>query len=366
MSFGCAAAPLDEAQKAGRDPASFNHAKQDYFHDVDNGLPFSPEEVQGRNMWLLWTGGNDKFWDRVTVDSLGTFDLLKIVTSHPSQTYCNGPCDRDSRWRWLGVINEPCFEKATGPDQQRFGLWLDTRRNDCPADPFEDEKAFPGVKIGARGTTFADGTTLPVGSYYGYPTGIVGLRLFPNPEFDQAAKDNWDPERYYTDENYYKNPNLVRPYRVGMTCAFCHMGPNPIHPPADPAHPQWADLNSTVGAQYLWMDRIFVYSANQKDFLYQLVQSYPPGAMDTSLVSTDYINNPRTMNAIYNLGPRLNLSRHWGKETLRGRRTEQQAAPEFLRRTGHILVAARSQGRIGFGRRAWRVESRLPEYRRLQ
>ena len=45
-----------------------------------------------------------------------TFDLLKIVTSHPSQTYCNGQrCDRDSRWRWLGAVNEPCFEKPTAP-----------------------------------------------------------------------------------------------------------------------------------------------------------------------------------------------------------------------------------------------------------
>ena len=39
--------------------------------------------------------------------------------------------------------------------------------------------------------------------------------------------------------------------------------------------------------------------------MYQLVHTYRPGAMDTSLVSTDSINNPRTMNAIYNLGARL-------------------------------------------------------------
>ena len=36
------------------------------------------------------------------------------------------------------------------------------------------------MKIGARGKT------VPVGSYYGYATGIVGLRLFPNPDFDEA------------------------------------------------------------------------------------------------------------------------------------------------------------------------------------
>lgn len=313
------AAPVDEAQRAKRDPASFPQAKEDYFKDMDNGVPLSEQEVQGRNMWLVWTGGNDRFWDTVTKDSLATFDLLKIITSHPSQTYCNGrKCDRDTRWSWLGAVNEPCFDKPTGPDPQRFGLWLDVRRKDCPEDPFEKEASYPGVQIGARGKTFTDGTKLPVGSYYGYATGIVGLRLFPNPDFDQAAKNKWDAERYFTDANYYKDPKLIKPYRVGMACGFCHIGPSPIHPPADPSNPQWSNLNSTVGAQYLWMDRVFVYGADKKEFVYQLVHSYPPGTMDTSLVSTDYINNPRTMNAIYLLGARLAQGKLWGKETLQG------------------------------------------------
>jgi hypothetical protein len=322
------AGPPDEAQQAGRTVASFPQAKEDYFRDMDNGAAMSAEEVLGRNMWLVWTGGNDRFWDRITKDSLATFDLLKIVTSHPSQNYCDGkPCNRDSRWRWMGAINEPCFDKPTAPDPQHFGLWLDVRRKDCPQDPFENEQAYPGVKIGARGTTFSDGSTMPVGSYFGDPTGIVGLRLFPNPKFDQAAKDNWDAEKYYTDENYYKNPALIKPYRVGMACGFCHVGPSPVHPPADPSSPQWSNLNSTVGAQYLWMDRVFVYSANKQEFLYQLVNSYPPGTMDTSLVSTDYINNPRTMNAIYNLKERVDQAHRWGKETLKGGELNNRQLP---------------------------------------
>ena len=190
---GIRAAPViivDEAQRAGRDAASFPQATEDYFHDMDNGVALQQEEVQGRNMWLVWTGGNDRLWDKITGNSFGTFDLLKIVTSHPSQAYCDGKrCDRDSRWEWLGALNEPCFEKSTAPDPKRFGLWLDVRSKDCPADPFENETTYPGVTIGARGKTFSDGSALPVGSYFGYPTGIVGLRLFPNPDFDQAAKD---------------------------------------------------------------------------------------------------------------------------------------------------------------------------------
>jgi hypothetical protein len=322
------AVPVDEAQRAKRDVSSFPQAREDYFRDMDDAAPMSAEEVQGRNMWLVWTGGNDRFWDRVTRNSLATFDLLKIVTSHPSQTYCDGKqCDRDTRWRWMGAINEPCFEKAKAPDPQRFNLWLDARSKDCPSDPFENEQAYPGVKIGARGTTFSDGSKMPVGSYFGYPSGVVGLRLFPNPDFDQAAKNKWDAEKYYTDPNYYKDPGLIKPYRVGMACGFCHVGPSPTHPPADPSNPQWSNLNSTVGAQYLWMDRVFVYGADNKNFLYQLMHSYPPGTMDTSLVSTDYINNPRTMNAIYLLGARVKQGHIWGKETLKGGELNNKQLP---------------------------------------
>src|SRR5690606_12343050 len=42
----------------------------------------------------------------------------------------------------------------------------------------------------------------------------------------------------------------------------------------------------------------------------------PPGALDTSLISTDYMNNPRTMNAVYEVLPRLGPANAWGTEQL--------------------------------------------------
>ena len=208
------------------------------------------------------------------------------------------------------MVNEPCFEKATGPDPERFGLWLDQRRADCPPDPFANEDKYPGIEIGARGGN------MPVGSYYGEPTGVVGLRLFPNPAFDAEAQRNWDPVRYYEDPDYYLSKDLVRPYRVGMSCGFCHVGPSPINPPADPENPAWENLNSTVGAQYFWFDRIFAWDADPRSYMFQLIHAYRPGTLDTSLVSSDYIVNPRTMNAVYSLGARLEVAKRWGKETL--------------------------------------------------
>lgn len=316
-------AVVDEARRAGRDAASLSGADEDYYRDMDGGVPLTHDQVVGRNNWVVWTMGNDRLWDVLTDKSVGTFDLLKTVSSHPA---LKGR--RDNRWSYFGLVNEPCFEKATGPDPDRFNLWLDKRKTGpgCPPDPFENEQKYPGVAIGARGKTAG----LPAGSYYGWGTGIVGLRLFPNPAFDEAARKAWDADKYYTDPKYYSRKGLVRPYRIGMSCGFCHVGPNPVHPPADPENPEWADLSSNVGAQYFWIDRIFAWEADETSFPYQLFHTSRPGALDTSLVSTDYINNPRTMNAVYSLGARLAQGKRWGKESLAGGELDNKQFNEYF------------------------------------
>jgi cytochrome c5 len=301
-------AVLDEAMITGRAAESIPAATEDYFRDMDRGVQLTTNEVKGRNTWIVWTGGNDRFWDYMASHSYGALDFLKTLSSHPSIKHFS----RDNRWQDLGLVNEPCFTKATGPRPDRYGLWLDKRREDCPPDPFENEQKYPGIKIGARGKN------MPVGSYYGYASGIVGLRLFPNPDFDEAAAKQWNPELFYTDPNYYLRKDLIRPYRVGMSCGFCHVGPSPVNPPVDPENPTWATLNSNPGAQYFWVDRIFYWSRDESNFIYQLFHTSLPGTLDTSLVSTDYINNPRTMNAVYSVFPRLGPAARWGQEKLTG------------------------------------------------
>ncbi|MGZ8454219.1 MAG: hypothetical protein ACXWZE_19205 [Candidatus Binatia bacterium] len=298
----------DEALLAGREAKSFPAADEDYFKAMDGAVALTGEEVKGRNNWIVWSGGNDRFWDHLISKSFGVVDLLKIISSHPKVPHLT----RDKRWEYLGVINEPCFEKPKGPNADRFGLWLDNRSKDCPADPFENEQKYPGVKIGARGKN------LPVGSYYGYATGVLGLRLFPNPAFDEAAAKKWDAERFYTDAKYYNDKNLVRPYRVGMSCGFCHVGPSPVKPPEDPENPKWENINSNPGSQYFWVDRVLFWEKDSANFVYQLIHTSLPGTLDTSFVSTDYINNPRTMNAVYNVGARLKIAERWGEEKLAG------------------------------------------------
>lgn len=319
----------DEAACVGRDASSLPAADEDYFKDMDNGeskdaalvqtrlSPYIPgitqdqavdSYVKGRNNWIVWTAGNDTLWDELSRASVGNLDFIKTLSSHPQLKQYS----RDNRWSYFGLVNEPCFGKATGPRQDRYGLWLDVRDPDCQADPFENAEKYPGVEIGARGKN------IPAGSYYGYATGVVGLRLLPNPNFDEEAEKNWDAEAYYNDKSYYQNKDLIKPYRVGMSCGFCHVGPNPSNPPQDPENPTWANLNSNPGAQYFWIDRIFMWGADTSNFAYQLFHTSRPGALDTSFVSSDYINNPRTMNAIYNLGARMALTQKFGKEKLAG------------------------------------------------
>jgi hypothetical protein len=312
---------LDEAKRAGVTTTHFKAADEDYFHDMDGGLSLTPEQIRGRNTWIIWTGGNDKFWDRISTDSFGTLDFLRTLSSHPSMHY-----GRHNRWEYLGLVNEPCFAEAKGPDPNRYGLWLDVRDPSCPPDPFADAAKYPGVKIGARGTT------VPVASYYGEPTGIVGLRLFPNPDFDEKARRNWDAERYYNDPKYYESRDLVKPYRVGMSCGFCHVGPNPVKPPAEPENPKWENLSSNVGAQYFWVDRIFDWKGDQDrgSFFFQLFHTSRPGSLDTSLVSTDNINNPRTMNAVYYLGPRMALAKKLHRETIAGGGLDNRQFNDFV------------------------------------
>lgn len=296
----------DEAQRAGRDAASFPQADEDWFHRMDGGIALSPEAIQGRNTWLVWTGGNEAMWDHLANNSFGAFDLLKTLSSHPDL-----PARRGNRAEYLGVWNEPGFVEATGPDPQRHGLWLDQRLGDW-RDPFEDAEAFPGVAAG---------------SFYGEPSGIVGLRLFPNPAFDAAAAERWDPQRFYTDPDYYLDRRLVRPYRVGMACAFCHVGPSPTNPPPDPENPGWEHLSGYVGAQYLRNGRVFFYQPDPSNFVSQYFSAPEPGTSDTSLIATDNIFNPRTMNAIYEVGPRLAAAERWGRERLAGGALDNRQLP---------------------------------------
>src|SRR5689334_19675090 len=56
--LGCGRTPTpghvqDEAMAAGRVAESFPAAGEDYFHDMDGGIALTPDEIKGRNTWLV-------------------------------------------------------------------------------------------------------------------------------------------------------------------------------------------------------------------------------------------------------------------------------------------------------------------------
>ncbi len=117
-------------------------------------------------------------------------------------------------------------------------------------------------------------------------------------------------------------------------------GPNPINPPKNVEEPAFAELTSNPGAQYYWVDRIFFWNTGPRkqpgvpaksegNFLFQLFHTNPPGSLDTSLVSTDYMNNPRTMNAVYEVRARVGIAAKIGWEQLKGGETDNRQFQDY-------------------------------------
>ncbi len=258
----------DEAKLAGQSTADFPQITADVFQQMDGGIPLSPEEIMGRNTWNLWSGGNQHFWNRVAQDSYGLMDLLKTLD--------NRKYPRGERFKTAGLINEPGFRAATKADE--FGLWLDEQVEPEPAGIDEN--------------------------VYGKPSGVLGFRLFPNPEFDETARKKWDGNRFVSDPTYYNDNKLVRPYRVGVSCGACHIAPHPNKPPADPENPRWENLASAIGNQYIREGKVFASNVEKGGFFYEMIAAQPPGTSDTSRIATDHINNPNAINAIFLLGER--------------------------------------------------------------
>lgn len=280
----------------GRKPSDFPELALDVFKPMDSGIDLSPDEIKGRNTWNLWCGGNEQFWDRVAKEGLGLFDLLKTIDSRR----------RDSRFKDLGLINQPGFKQATKPDQH--GLWIDEAVE--PEPPEIDQKV------------------------YGRPTGVLGFRIFDNPEFDsEAARNAWDPVKYDTDPAYATQKGLVRPYRVGVSCGSCHIAFHPTRPPADVNNPKWENLASAIGNQYIAEGRVFAPNVKEGGFFYEMLRTQPRGTSDTSRIATDHINNPNAINAIFELGERMRIQR---EEEMAG---ETLLIPEATAKmkTAHIL-----------------------------
>jgi hypothetical protein len=286
----------------------------DYWHDAKNKN--AAAQRLGRDTWIHWTWGNQKFLRRVAVTAGSqripvSVDFFRILDSR----------NRANRFRDLGLINEP---NTGGTDRDilaKYGLYLDAVR----PDPYG---YYPG---GAKYAPTYPGTDEKVDTrHYGRPSGVVGLRLFDNPKFD---KNKWDVN------TYFKNPAKVEPpFLVGFSCAFCHIAFDPNNPPKDPAAPRWDNLAANLGNQYFREGEIFLGGGRvilgdqhpdplapndpyrsrgllEGDFLFQYAATQQPGTSETSRISYDFMNNPNTINPLMSLKLRAPLA---GNETTPG------------------------------------------------
>jgi hypothetical protein len=289
----------------------------------------------GRDTWIHWTWGNQKVIRRAAVIAGNlpvpvSVDPFRLLDSRK----------RSTRFRDLGLINEPnCRTNLDTRDT--YGLYLDKYLGDKYGYyPAKYDLKTGNSESGYTGDSkkfepaYWDSTRQVDTRHYGYPSGIIGLRLFKNPLFTKEAEAKWDVVEYF------KNPGKMEPpYLVGFSCGFCHVAFNPNNPPADPENPKWENLAANIGNQYLREGEMFLgkgriifgdknpdpmapgdpYRASgltEKDFLYHYAVTQQPGTSETSRFSYDFINNPNTMTPIFSIGsrPKFAETTPWGKK----------------------------------------------------
>ncbi len=285
-------------QEPASRPAEYDRSKlpDSFKYYGPKGLWYQWTEGQklGRNTWFFYTGGNQKFY-RILSRFGGaggvSIDFFRLFASTP-----------EVRFREIGLVNEPNFQ---GKEVDEYGFIVDHWKGDplpgaYPTDP----------------------------QLYGMPTGVIGLRKFPNPAFSPAMAAEWKANRTEAVKRYFSNPGKVEPpYVVGITCALCHVAFDPLNPPADPIKPRWENLAANMGNQYFregdlffGAGRVVAGNANPgknypedpydsrgldpSSFIYQYGHTQQPGTSETSRFSYDFINNPNTINQIFNLGGR--------------------------------------------------------------
>lgn len=314
---GQGSAPPAPAAPPGDKPGPAD-AKDSFRYYGPNGLwkTWTEGQRNGRDTWIFWTGGNQKFLRLTTL--LGGRSPLPISVEFYRMLDSR---ERDQRFARFGMINEP---NCTGNYQEpETLLWLDKwegdghkRGGDKVADAHFAKGDYP---------YYPDPKAYAV--EYGEPTGVVGLRKFRNPKFwdDPTAPKRW---RERDMAEYFARPWSVEPpYFIGFSCAFCHIAFDPTRPPADPAKPRWENLAANIGNQYFREGDLFLgrgralfgdrnprqtplkdpYATDglgPNSLLFHYAVTQQPGTSETSRISYDFINNPNTMNSIFYLGNR--------------------------------------------------------------
>lgn len=154
-----------------------------------------------------------------------------------------------------GVRVEIGFKNVINtPRDQRFQTWGTINDPDCRADPAGGPDLCPDPNA----------------------TGVIGIRKF-----------------------HVGNATLY-----GLACASCHAGFDPLHPPIDVNEPTWDNIHPTIGNQYLKAGRIFAANLPATDPRRIMLEAWPDGTVDTTLLFNDHIMNPGVITAFWDLPSR--------------------------------------------------------------
>ncbi len=274
---------------------------------------FTDEQRLGWDAWFHWTAGNQFTWRDLAQRSRGKLELLRILD--------NNLLDRGERFAKFGLVNDP---DALPPERDAEGRCRVDEHGLC-LDRFAGRRESPQTE-----------------RWLGRPSGILGMRLFDNPDYRPGSWNAADPWRMPAGCNpgarqghdpaataRQSNGDCYQPpYLVGLSCGFCHITFNPENPPADPARPGWENVAGLLGNVYFQEGPLFAWMLDfGKDAFYtEYLNAQPPGTSDTSRIATDDLDNPGAINALFQV--RSRLAEAAAEEMPNGRR---QPVPHILK-----------------------------------
>lgn len=284
----------------------------------------NPSEAAGREIWYKATAGNARFHTYVFQQRLGVLiDWYRVLNAS----------ERDDRFKTWGLINDPdcCTPGSAGcpaksleetygfdwcPGDEELLKYVGKPGYRDPACDFNEAPLNPDDPHEASNQRQS-----PCDLAFGTSTGAMGLRKFPNPNFDAAQWKRINNNKLASWAGYngrlsdtpansdFKITHLADgsiepPFQVGMACGACHIAFDPLNPPSDPAHPHWENLRGAIGNQYTRLSEIMVSGMPRDSLEWQVFSHARPGTTDTSAVPTDQVNNTGTMNALINVKQR--------------------------------------------------------------
>ena len=320
------AGPIPNAQAAGSDaappaPSAPQAASRDNPGFYAGGDGLNPSERAGREIWYKATAGNSRFHTYTFQQRIGVLiDWYRVLKSD----------ERDDRFRAWGIINDPgccvpgsdncpakSLEETYGfdwcPGDTELLSYVGREGYRDPACDYMDaaaDKSDPHNRSKDQRQSSCDLS-------FGTSTGALGIRKFPNPRFnrerwlglnksmaswsgyDKRLSDN--PANTDATANHLSDGSIEPPFLIGISCGSCHIAFDPLNPPRDPSHPQWANLKGAIGNQYTRISEILASGMPSANLEFQVFAHARPGTSDTSAVPTDQINNPGTINAIINI-----------------------------------------------------------------